>query len=245
MLNVIQNDLGPTRRGFVTNYPDFRQWRTESVEQGLKGQPLNVYLHLPYCIQRCAYCHYKTTTLRSTQLSDIDRYVDSLCREIEIGTERFHLRERPAISLYFGGGTPTLLSARNIDRVMLTLRQNLTLCDPEITFEAEPVSLTSGKAEILTQHGVNRINVGIQSFCDDIVFRTGRRDTEKQSLKAIEVALSTGAIVNVDLISGLLGETLETWAYSLRRVIESGPHSITVYKLEVYVNTEYYVDFRR
>lgn len=245
MLNVIQDDLEVTRRGFVTNYPDFRQWRKEAVEQGLNKQPLNVYLHLPYCIQRCAYCHYKTTTLRDTHLSEIDRYVDSLCREIEIASERFHLRERPAISFYFGGGTPSLLSPRNIERIMQTLRQNLTFADPEINFEAEPVSLTSGKAEILKQHGVNRINVGIQSFCDDIVFRTGRRDTEKQALKAIEIALSTGAVVNVDLISGLVGETMETWAYSVRRAIESAAHSVTVYKLEVYANTDYYAQLRR
>jgi oxygen-independent coproporphyrinogen III oxidase len=245
MLNVIQDDLEVTRRGFVTNYPDFRQWRKEAVDQGLNRQPLNVYLHLPYCIQRCAYCHYKTTTLRDTQLSEIDRYVDSLCCEIKVATERFHLRERPAISVYFGGGTPTLLSPANIERVMKTVRQNLTLADPEINFEAEPVSLTARKAEILTQHGVNRINLGIQSFCDEIVFRTGRRDTEKQALKAIEIALSTGAVVNIDLISGLQGETLETWTYSVRRAIESGAQSITVYKLEVYANTEYYANLRR
>jgi oxygen-independent coproporphyrinogen-3 oxidase len=245
MLNVIQDDLEVTRRGFVTNYPDFRQWRTEAVEQGLSRQPLNVYLHLPYCIQRCAYCHYKTTTLRNTQLTEIDRYVDSLCREIKMATERFHLRERPAISVYFGGGTPTLLSPANIERVMKMLRENLTLADPEINFEAEPVSLTARKAEILTQHGVNRINLGIQSFCDDIVVRTGRRDTEKQALKAVEIALSTGAVVNIDLISGLQGETLETWAYSVRRAIESGAQSITVYKLEIYANTEYYANLRR
>jgi oxygen-independent coproporphyrinogen-3 oxidase len=245
MLNVIQNDLELTRRGFVTNYPDFRQWRTEAVEEGLNRQPLNVYLHLPYCIQRCAYCHYKTTTLRNTQLSEIDRYIESLCREIKMAAERFHLRERPAISVYFGGGTPTLLSPENINRVMQTLRQNLTLADPEINFEAEPVSLTARKAEILTQHGVNRINLGIQSFSDAIVFRTGRRDTEKQALKAIEIALTTGAVVNIDLISGLEGETPETWAYSVRRAVESGAQSITVYKLELYANTEYYANLRR
>lgn len=245
MLNVIQDDQELTRRGFVTNYPDFRQWRKEAAEQGLDRRPLNVYLHLPYCIQRCAYCHYKTTTLRSTQLSDIDRYVDSLCREIEIAAERFHLRDRPTISLYFGGGTPSLLSAANIDRIMQTLRRNLTLADPEINFEAEPVSLTSRKAEILMEHGVNRINLGIQSFCDDIVFRTGRRDTEKQAMKAIEIALSSGAVLNIDLISGLQGETSETWEYSVRRAIETGAPSVTVYKLELYANTEYYANLRR
>jgi oxygen-independent coproporphyrinogen-3 oxidase len=245
MLNVIQNDLELTRRGFVTNYPDYRQWRKEAAEQGLNRQPLNVYIHLPYCIQRCAYCHYKTTTLRATQLGEIDRYVGSLCREIEIAAERFQLRERPVISVYFGGGTPSLLNADNINRIMQALRRDLTLADPEINFEAEPVSLTPRKAELLRNHGVNRINVGIQSFCDDIVFRTGRRDTEKQALAAIEIALATGAVVNIDLISGLEGETPETWAYSVRRAIETGAPSVTMYKLEVYANTEYYAQLRR
>lgn len=245
MLNKIQNDWEPTRRGFVTNYPDYRQWRKDAADQGLSRKPLNVYLHLPYCIQRCAYCHYKTTTLRTTQLAEIDQYVGSLCREIEIATERFQLRERPVISVYFGGGTPTLLNADNINRIMQALRRNLTLVVPEINFEAEPVSLTPSKAEILRNHGVNRINLGIQSFCDDVVFRTGRKDTEKQSLAAIEIALATGAVVNIDLISGLEGETSETWTYSVRRAIETGAPSVTVYKLELYANTDYYAQLRR
>lgn len=245
MLNVIQDVPVATRRGFVTNYPPFRSWRSESAGEGLIPKPLNIYVHLPYCIQRCEYCHFKTTTLRKSQLAEIDRYIQSLCREIDLATERFHLRERPATSLYFGGGTPSLLSADNINRVMQALRRNLTLADPEITFEAEPVTLTRRKAEILAEHGATRISVGIQSFCDEIVFRTGRKDTEKQAREAIDIALSTGAVVNIDLISGLLGETPETWAYSVRRALETGVHSISAYKLEIYANTEYAAELRR
>ena len=245
MLNVVANPSELTRRGFVTNYPSFRHWRKEAATEGLSQKPLNVYLHLPYCVQRCAYCHYKTTTLRESQLSEIDRYIGSLCREIELASERWHLRERPTISLYFGGGTPSLLSPGNIDRVMETVHRNLTLEDPEITFEAEPVTLTRKKAEMLSRHGVNRISVGIQSFAEDVVFRTGRTDTEKEALTAVDLALSTGAVVNIDLISGLAGDTPEMWAYSVRRAIGTGVHSITVYKLEVYANTEYFADLRR
>jgi oxygen-independent coproporphyrinogen III oxidase len=245
LINVIPDTSELTRRGFVINYPHFRHWRKEAGDEGLSAKPLNVYVHLPYCLQRCAYCHFKTTTLRETQMAQIDRYVNALCREIELAAARFHLRDRQTISIYFGGGTPTLLSGDNIDRIMATLRQHLTLDDPEINFEAEPVSLNRRKADILMRHGVNRINLGIQSFCDDIVFRTGRRDTEQQALAAIEIALSTGAVVNIDLISGLLGETPETWAYSVRRALETKAPSITVYKLEVYANTEYYADLRR
>jgi oxygen-independent coproporphyrinogen-3 oxidase len=245
MPTEVQDRAQLTRRGFVINYPMFSAWRREAGDAGLQPKPLNIYLHLPYCIQRCAYCHFKTTTLRQTQLAEIDRYVTSLCREIELAAERFHLRERPTISVYFGGGTPSLLSADNINRIMETLRRHLTLVDPEINVEAEPVTLTRKKAALLAQHGVNRISMGIQSFAEEVVFRTGRHDTEKQALEAIDIALSTGAVVNVDLISGLLGETPQTWAYSVKRAIESGVHSVTVYKLEIYANTEYYNELKR
>lgn len=253
MLNIVKDEAatvpGPselTRRGFVTNYPQFRNWRQEVAGEGTTPKPLNVYLHLPYCLQHCAYCYFKTSTLEETQKAEIDRYVLALCREIEIASERMHLRERPVTTVYFGGGTPSLLSGENIGRVMETLRRNLRLVDdPEITVEGEPVTLTERKAKILQEHKVNRISIGIQSFCEDVVFKTGRRDTEAQALEAIRVALDTGAVVNIDLISGLAGEAPETWAYSVQRAIESGAPSVTVYKLELYANTEYHADLRR
>lgn len=245
MLNVMRDPTEPTRRGFVTNYPHFRHWRREAGAEGVEAQPLNVYLHTPYCIQRCAYCFYKTTTLGRSRRGEIDRYVAALCREIEVASERFHLKERPTTTLYFGGGTPTVLTAEHFDRIMGTLSRCLTLVDPEITVEGEPVTLTARKAALLQRHGVNRISVGIQSFCDEIVLGTGRRDTEEKARRALEVALGTGAVVNIDLISGLLGETGETWAYTIDRAIESGAHSITIYKLELYANSQYYADLRR
>ncbi len=248
MLNIVQDEGARTeitRRGFVTNYPQFRNWRQDMAGEGTALKPLNIYLHLPYCLQHCAYCYFKTSTLEETQKAEIDRYVLALCREIEIASERFQLRERPVTTVYFGGGTPSLLSGENIDRVMTTLRKALNLVDPEITVEGEPVTLTERKAKILQQHGVNRISIGIQSFCEDVVFKTGRRDTEAQALEAIRVALDTGAVVNIDLISGLAGEAPDTWAYSVQRAIESGAPSITVYKLEIYANTEYSAELRK
>src|SRR4051794_5158229 len=89
MLNVIQDQLEVTRKGFVTNYPDFRQWRPEAAEHGLNRQPLNVYLHFPYCIQRCPYCHYNNTAQRKSDPSEIGRYVNSKCREIKMAEDRF------------------------------------------------------------------------------------------------------------------------------------------------------------
>lgn len=243
MLDPEQEKPELSRRGFILNYPMFRYWNRSYIDQGLenlRAKPLNLYVHMPYCIQRCAYCYFKTTTLKENRLQQIDRYVDSVCQEIRATPERFHLGARPIETMYFGGGTPTLLSAENLEKLFTTLRENFNIDRPEITVEGEPVTLTERKAEVLERYGVNRISLGIQSFAEEVVFQTGRRDTEEQAMAAIQLAKSIGATVNIDLISGLAGERMETWAYSVKRAIESGADSITVYKLELYANTPYY-----
>lgn len=229
-----------SRKGFIITYPMFRYWHKDAVEEGSKPQPLNVYVHMPYCIQRCAYCWFKTTTLKENRLKEIDRYVSAVCRELALASEHFDLKKRPVETVYFGGGTPSLMTEENIDRLFSALHENFTLADPQITFEGEPVTLTDRKAAALKRHKVNRISLGIQSFKEEIVFQTGRQDTEEDAFRAIELAKGTGADVNIDLISGLAGETPETWAYSVRRAIEAGVHNITIYKLELYANTPYY-----
>ncbi len=229
-----------SRKGFIITYPMFRYWNKDAVEEGLKPKPLNLYVHTPYCIQRCAYCYFKTTTLKDNRLQEIDQYVSSVCKEIELVSQHYDLKNRPIETVYFGGGTPTLLTEENIDRLFSTLRENFTLGDAQITFEGEPVTLTPRKAALLKRNNVKRISLGIQSFKEEVVFLTGRRDTEEQTVKAIELAKGTGAEVNIDLISGLPGETPEFWAYSVQRAIEADVHNITIYKLELYANTPYY-----
>ena len=229
-----------SRKGFIITYPMFRYWNKGALEEGLKLQPLNVYIHMPYCIQRCAYCWFKTTTLKENRLKEIDFYVQSVCKELELASRHFDLRNRPVETVYFGGGTPTLMTEENIDRLFAALHENFNVVDPQITFEGEPVTLTERKAAVLKRHKVNRISLGIQSFKEEIVLQTGRRDTEEQTFEAIALAKSTGAEVNIDLISGLAGETPETWEYSVRRALEADVHNITIYKLELYANTPYY-----
>jgi oxygen-independent coproporphyrinogen-3 oxidase len=229
-----------SRKGFIITYPMFRYWQKDAVDEGLKPQPLNVYIHMPYCIQRCAYCWFKTTTLKENRLKEIDRYVASVCRELELASRHFSLKDRPVETVYFGGGTPSLMTEENIDRLFGALHENFTLADPQITFEGEPVTLSDRKAACLQRNKVNRISLGIQSFKEEIVFQTGRQDTEEDAMRAIALAKSTGADVNIDLISGLAGETHESWAYSVQRALEADVHNITIYKLELYANTPYY-----
>ncbi|MCP4655135.1 MAG: coproporphyrinogen III oxidase family protein [bacterium] len=245
MLNIVREKTDLTRTGFVTNYPSFRYWRKTAAEAGLTPKPLNVYLHVPYCTQKCAYCYYKTRSLQESGKAEIDRYVAALCREIELASRRFHLKERPVTTLYVGGGTPTVLSSQHIARLMEALDEHLhVIPDPEITFEGEPVTLTQRKAEVLKDHGVNRISIGVQSFRDEVVGSADRRDREQQTLRSIEIAKQTGAVVNIDLMSGLAGETPESWKYSIAQAISTAVHSITIYKLEIFANTAYYQRLR-
>ncbi|MCX7092158.1 MAG: radical SAM family heme chaperone HemW [Methylobacter sp.] len=236
-------ELKPARRGFITNYPNFQHWKKSTGDDVIAPQPLNIYVHIPFCAQQCSYCYYKT--IQGSRKSEVDQYVDVLCQEIELATRHFHLDERPVRSIYFGGGTPTLLSESNIAQIAECLRKNLTInADAEFTVEAEPVTLTQKKADLLRELNVNRVSLGVQSLCDDIIKLSNRKDTEQRVMKAIEMAQSTGASVNIDLMSGLAGETSETWAYSIRRALESKVESITVYKTELYANTEYYKEIR-
>ncbi|MCI5166355.1 MAG: hypothetical protein D3903_09720 [Candidatus Electrothrix sp. GM3_4] len=126
----------PSRKGFVTNYPPFRQWKNTEGEEELS--PINIYVHIPFCLQRCAYCYYKTNEIKEKS-SYLGRYVDALCREIELAASRFHLKSRKVNSVYFGGGTPTLLKPDQMRNITECLRKNLTIEEPEFTVEAEPV----------------------------------------------------------------------------------------------------------
>jgi len=236
----------PSRTGFVTNYPNFLHWkRLASQKMSNAQRPLNIYVHIPFCIQRCAYCYYKTINLRGREKSKrMDDYVDALCREIELATEYYDLSERPVTSVYFGGGTPSLLSAEQLQRVIETVRGNLQADDCQITVESEPVTLTQPKADMLREMQIQRISMGVQSFDDDIIKRSNRLDNEKQVMQAVEIAMSAGAQVNIDIMSGLAGETTKTWHHSVERAIASKAQSITVYKTELYSNTPYYKELR-
>jgi len=240
------SDVEPSRKGFITNYPNFQHWKKIAAPDLSPNLPLVIYVHIPFCIQRCSYCYYRTFNLKGNERSEIlEKYVAALCHEIEMAAEYFDLKQRPVTSIYFGGGTPTLLEEHQFHKIMESLHTHLNLKNnPEFTVEAEPVTLTQRKADILKGIKVNRISMGVQSLNDDIIKQSKRLDTEKKALKAIEIARNTAEVVNIDLLSGLAGETPETWAYSVKRALETEVDSITVYKMELYANTDYYKELR-
>ena len=229
----------PKRVPLIPNYPPFRQWKKAVVEEFLSEKPLNIYLHIPFCTQRCAFCYYKTVDLKESP--EVEDYVVAICQEIEMAAKRFHLGERQVASIYFGGGTPTLLREHHFERLVECLHDHFRIEEPEFTVEAEPLTVSKSKMDTLIKLGVNRLSIGVQSFCDEIIKLSGRGHDEKQALRAIKIARQAGDWpVNIDLLSGLAGETPETWARTVECALATGVESITVYKMEAFSNTQFY-----
>ncbi len=240
-------NLEGSRRGFITNYPNATQWSGLSEENLFSLEPLNIYVHIPFCAQQCSYCYYRVIT--GAKKAEMDRYAEAICKELEMAVEHHHLRERPIKSIYFGGGTPTMLQKEQLQRITQCIKDNFSTIedDAEFTIEGEPVTMTAKKAEAFAGLAipVTRISMGVQSLDDAVVQHQQRKDTHDKVIKAIEVAQSTGAVVNIDLMSGLAGDTLETWKNSVDKALQTGVDSITVYKTEVYANSQYYRELRK
>jgi oxygen-independent coproporphyrinogen-3 oxidase len=233
------SEIKPSRKGFVTNYPHFRYWKKQAVHDLLSEPPLNLYLHIPFCARKCAYCYYKTEKYKSP--AQLDRLVEAICREIRLCSREFNVSTRPVSTVYIGGGTPSLLSPAGVKKLTGCLHEHFKLDNPEFTLEAEPKTLTPQKVSAYKELGINRISIGIQSFNDEIVKLSGRTHTREKALNAIDIIKAAGDIViNIDLLSGLAGETRQTWDQTIDTAIGTGVHNITVYKMEVYLNTEFF-----
>lgn len=235
----------PNRDGFMVAWPPQRYWKPVSDGGPVVDRPLHLYFHIPFCLQRCRYCFFKIEVLSETSHDMRERYVDALCREVELVAETHRLRGRSVKTIYFGGGTPSVLQPEQLARIKRKIESCFRLDDPEFVFEIEPVTLNNRLIDGLIDVGVNRISFGIQSFDDRVVGLTGRHDTEEKNAKAVQRALQMGAVVNIDLLSGLEGETMESWRHSVDRAIGLDVHAITVYKMELYSNSHYMNDVRQ
>ena len=232
-------EIKPSRKGFVTNYPHFRYWKKPGINDLLSGPPLNIYLHVPFCIRKCAYCYYRTEKYKNQ--AQLEEYTGALCREIKLSSHRFNCQHRPVHSIYIGGGTPTLLKVPQLKRIIDCLHENFKIETPEFSIEAEPRTINTQKVYAYKELGINRISIGIQSFNDEIIKLSGREHTGEKALKAIDIIKDAGNIViNIDLLSGLAGETRKTWDETLETAISTNVHNITIYRMEVYLNTEFF-----
>ena len=234
---------------FISNYPPYSQWKKDALDelrsamkQSPADVPLGLYLHIPFCRKRCKFCYFKVFT--DNRASDIETYVSALSKEIELVSQLPVMGERPFRFVYFGGGTPSYLSVRQLESLVGRLRQSIdwNLAE-EVTFECEPGTLKESKVRALKDLGVTRLSLGVENFSDEVLKENGRAHLTAEIDQAWTwIQDADFHNVNIDLIAGMVGETQENWEYNIRRAIELSPDSVTIYQLELPYNTVYSKD---
>lgn len=188
-----------------------------------------LYLHIPYCHRKCTYCaFYSTVTKGGTQA-----YVDALCTELR---RRSHCMEHPLLTVYFGGGTPTLLPVPQLAQIVDTIRNSYdTSALEEVTIEANPEDLTPAYLADLRRLGFfNRVSIGVQSFRDADLRLLNRRHDSRQAQEALENAAAAGfSNLSVDLIYGLPGQSVDDWLDNLSRLNDIPVGHLSAYALTV------------
>lgn len=204
-----------------------------AVKQSLQPEDISIYVGIPFCPTRCAYCSFISADVKHA-LKLMDPYVDALIREIKAAGDALKRDGLGVKSVYFGGGTPTTLSADQLERVLSALETyiDLSRC-VEYTVEAgRPDTITREKLETLARHRVGRVSVNPQTMEDTVLRAMGRAHTAKQIEEAYELVRQTGDfLVNMDLIAGLPADTPEGFRRTLDRVLEMAPENITVHTL--------------
>ena len=186
-----------------------------------------IYIHVPFCKTRCAYCDFFSTTLHDMK----SRYVDALCQELVM--RRNYLHDAPIDTLYFGGGTPSQLSESDFHSIFNQIEKvyGLEACE-EITLEDNPDDLTDDYVEMLTTLPFNRISMGIQTFHEPTLQLIGRRHTAQEAIEAVHRCQQQGFTnISIDLIYGLPGETLEQWKENLLMAFSLKVQHISAYHL--------------
>lgn len=230
---------------FVSNYPPFSQWKPEFVPEAVAAlneparvdDPLGLYIHIPFCRKRCFFCYFKVYTDKNA--SEIEVYLDALIKENELYSRTPAFQGRQLRFAYFGGGTPSYISDRQLRYLVDGLNKHVTWQNAEeVTFECEPGTIQKSKLETLKEIGVTRLSLGIEHFDDEILAANGRAHLSPEIYRAYEWARAVDfPQVNVDLISGMVGETEEKWRDAVQKTIDLAPDSVTIYQMELPYNT--------
>ena len=206
-----------------------------SVNSGLTRGGMALYLGVPFCPTRCAYCSFISADVKGS-LALVEPYVDALCREIELAGTLLRERGLGISCAYMGGGTPTTLSAEQLHRVLSAVEEFLPMegC-AEFTVEAgRPDTITADKLDVLKLHNIHRISINPQTMEDHVLQAMGRAHTAAQIGEAMALAGERfGGLVNMDLIAGLPTDSLEGFGRTLERVLVMGPENITVHTLSL------------
>jgi putative oxygen-independent coproporphyrinogen III oxidase len=216
--------------------------------KALRSGLLGIYVHVPFCTVRCGYCDFNTYTLTELGVdgASVGTYPDVALRELDLAARVLGPSVPAVMTVFFGGGTPTVLAASDLVRVLDGIRTRLGLADgAEVTTEANPDSVTPASLQTLAAGGFTRVSVGMQSAVPHVLATLERTHDPLNVAKAVQAAKSAGLKVSVDLIYGTPGESLMDWRTSLDTAVDLEPDHISAYALVVEEGTKLGVQVRR
>ncbi|MFQ5469147.1 MAG: radical SAM family heme chaperone HemW [Gammaproteobacteria bacterium] len=200
-----------------------------------QNPPLSLYVHVPWCVHKCPYCDFNSHEVKN-EIPE-RAYVDALITDLEILLPE--IWGRSVVSLFIGGGTPSLLSPDAISRLLSAIKARIPLLpQAEITLEANPGSFEQEKFSEFANAGINRLSIGIQSFDNELLRRLQRIHDQTQAFSAIEIAHRAGfKNINLDLMYGLPGQTIDQAIFDIERAAKTDPSHISHYQLTIEPNT--------
>ena len=203
---------------------------------------VSLYIHIPFCLKKCRYCDFLSGPQTQQQR---ERYVQALVREIR--GQKDCPPGTPVDTVFFGGGTPSVLTMDQIGRILDAARENFSfLPDAEISLEMNPGTADPGKLLAFRQAGINRLSIGVQSMHDEELRLLGRIHSAEQAREAFVMARDAGFDnISIDLMSALPGQTFDSWADSLRQAVEWKPEHISAYSLIIEPGTPFFDLFEK
>ncbi len=203
----------------------------------LENQPLSLYIHIPWCVEKCPYCDFNSHAVKNTIPEQ--EYVAALIADLDADIARFQLTERPLHSIFIGGGTPSLFSAQSIQTLLSQVLARFEhAADIEVTLEANPGTVEADKFTGFFNAGVTRLSIGVQSFASDKLIKLGRIHDSNQAKAAAKLATQCGvSSFNLDLMHGLPNQSLENALDDLKTAISLNPTHISWYQLTIEPNT--------
>ncbi len=233
---------------FVSNYPPYSFWRPEFAAEAQAalerlprtGTPLGLYLHIPFCRKRCHFCYFRVYTDKDA--TAIKGYISAALKELSLYAARPFIDRRKPNFVYFGGGTPSYLSAEQLRHLTDGMKALLPWDEAEeVTFECEPGTLTDHKLKAIREMGVTRLSLGVENFNDHVLEINGRAHQSKEIARAYAFARELEfPQINIDLIAGMVEETEENWRECVGKTVEMQPDSVTIYQMEIPYNTTIY-----
>jgi oxygen-independent coproporphyrinogen-3 oxidase len=205
----------------------------------MKSEQPGLYIHIPFCLSKCGYCSFQSVT--ATHL--IDATVNAIMREMDLYKDFFFFFD----TIYIGGGTPSLLSIRQIENIRKSIHHNFEISrHAEITMEVNPGDVSLEYFQDLKSLGINRLNIGIQSFDDHILKFLGRRHSEREAVAAIDHARKAGfKNVGIDLINGVSGQDIKSWEKTLQKALSFKPAHLSCYQLSLDNETPLYIQYKQ